>query len=421
MPTYLENNVGLSSGTTLIGGTGSGQDLVLKSTSDSTKGSIFIAPDDGETIVSGRTSTEAINSSARMFAGVVPKMEIQTNYSTGGYEELVVVRHNGIGSDAVLRRVGVIMKMSDESSSGYGGDGGEGNKMGGMVLESSNTYANSPKVSLALANYNLLTIFPSGNVGIDTNPTDAGYKLDVAGTLRTTGAITAASLSTSGNATIGGTLATTGLLSANGNIKVTVGSDATGDMYYRGSGGNFSRVGIGSAGQVLTAGSGAPVWSDTQNLAPVGSYLFMATETAPDGYLRCDGSSLTRVEYPDLFDVIGTTYGNVDGSTFNLPDTRGLFFRDLDNGRGIDPSRALSNTYQSDAFKEHNHTICTSNSALSSSSSSDPCRSSQTGTVNTQGDLGSGKSIGLNGGTETRPVNIAIVTFIKYGTYFNPF
>lgn len=37
-------------------------------------------------------------------------------------------------------------------------------------------------------------------------------------------------------------------------------SGATGDVYYRDSGGNFIRVGIGASGQVLTVASGVPAW-----------------------------------------------------------------------------------------------------------------------------------------------------------------
>ena len=41
----------------------------------------------------------------------------------------------------------------------------------------------------------------------------------------------------------------------------------------------------------------------------------------PSGYLLCDGSAVSRTMYPDLFAVIGTDYGNGDGSTtFNVPD-----------------------------------------------------------------------------------------------------
>jgi microcystin-dependent protein len=43
--------------------------------------------------------------------------------------------------------------------------------------------------------------------------------------------------------------------------------------------------------------------------------------TIQDGWLECDGRAVSRTMFPDLFDVIGTTYGAGDGSTtFNLPN-----------------------------------------------------------------------------------------------------
>jgi hypothetical protein len=39
-------------------------------------------------------------------------------------------------------------------------------------------------------------------------------------------------------------------------------SGATGDVYYRDSGGNFVRLGIGSTNKVLTVNSGLPAWQD---------------------------------------------------------------------------------------------------------------------------------------------------------------
>lgn len=46
--------------------------------------------------------------------------------------------------------------------------------------------------------------------------------------------------------------------------------------------------------------------------------------TAPDGWLLCDGQVISRTQYANLFDMIGTTFGAGDGSTtFALPDMRG--------------------------------------------------------------------------------------------------
>ncbi len=57
---------------------------------------------------------------------------------------------------------------------------------------------------------------------------------------------------------------------------------------------------------------------------PVGAQVPYVGTTAPNGWLLCDGSAVSRTQYAELFAVIGTTYGAGDGkTTFNLPDKRG--------------------------------------------------------------------------------------------------
>ena len=57
----------------------------------------------------------------------------------------------------------------------------------------------------------------------------------------------------------------------------------------------------------------------------VGVISAYAGDTIPDGYLRCDGSAVSRNTYEDLFTIIGTTYGNGDGfTTFNVPNIPAL-------------------------------------------------------------------------------------------------
>ena len=59
------------------------------------------------------------------------------------------------------------------------------------------------------------------------------------------------------------------------------------------------------------------------NSAPVGGVMEFAGPIAPDGWLICDGSAVSRETYSDLFNVIGVYWGEGDGSTtFNLPDMR---------------------------------------------------------------------------------------------------
>ena len=56
----------------------------------------------------------------------------------------------------------------------------------------------------------------------------------------------------------------------------------------------------------------------------VGNIIAFIGSTIPEGYLNCDGSAVSRSEYQELFNVIGTTYGSGDGSsTFNVPNLMG--------------------------------------------------------------------------------------------------
>jgi microcystin-dependent protein len=68
---------------------------------------------------------------------------------------------------------------------------------------------------------------------------------------------------------------------------------------------------------------------------PIGTILPYAGPNAPYGYLFCDGSEVERIKYPDLYDVISTTYNGTTTlsgvSTYRLPDLRGRFPLGRDN------------------------------------------------------------------------------------------
>ena len=158
----------------------------------------------------------------------------------------------------------------------------------------------------------------------------------------------------------------------------------------------------------------------------------MATTTAPANYLECDGSAVSRTTYADLFAIIGTTWGEGDGSsTFNVPDLRGEFVRGWDNGKGTDSGRSFASS-QADQNKQHNHSASATSSVndpghfhdipFSNSDSgeqfieesgvgqagTDPTNSAFTGIS-----VSTSVSIGNSGGNESRPRNIAMMYVIK--------
>lgn len=168
----------------------------------------------------------------------------------------------------------------------------------------------------------------------------------------------------------------------------------------------------GSAGSTLyvkESGTGNTGWAAQVNNAvnsgtEVGTVAAFAANTPPAGWLECDGSSLVRTTYPDLFAAIGTLYGegNSPGSTFNLPDLRGEFVRGWDNGRGIDTGRAFA-SFQLDEFKSHTHYGIQSQNI----------RGGDNGGVNSSNSTNS-TPLFPAGGDETRPRNIAMLYCIKY-------
>lgn len=64
---------------------------------------------------------------------------------------------------------------------------------------------------------------------------------------------------------------------------------------------------------------------------PVGTTIpFAGNGDLPAGFLLCNGASVLRTAYPDLFAVIGTLYGAVDDEHFNLPNMNGRFIEGSD-------------------------------------------------------------------------------------------
>lgn len=68
---------------------------------------------------------------------------------------------------------------------------------------------------------------------------------------------------------------------------------------------------------------------------PPGTITGYAADSPPTGWLPADGSEVSRLQYPGLFQAIGTTYGAGNGSTtFNVPDLRGRVPVGVDGAAG---------------------------------------------------------------------------------------
>lgn len=64
--------------------------------------------------------------------------------------------------------------------------------------------------------------------------------------------------------------------------------------------------------------------------------------TVPEGWLLCNGDSILKNIYLNLYNAIGYTYGG-SGNNFNVPDIRGRVSVGTGTGAGLS-SRSLGNT-----------------------------------------------------------------------------
>jgi microcystin-dependent protein len=154
-----------------------------------------------------------------------------------------------------------------------------------------------------------------------------------------------------------------------------------------------------------------------QALLPAGAVQAFAMNSAPAGWLAADGSNVSRSTYASLFSAISTTYGAGDGSTtFALPDLRGYFVR----GSGTNSDATAAGTFgakQADAIKGHTHAISFGFTAAKPTASAFTTGGGGTA-INGAVAAGSNEIANTyatsDGGTETRPKNIAMLYCIKF-------
>ena len=140
-------------------------------------------------------------------------------------------------------------------------------------------------------------------------------------------------------------------------------------------------------------------------LVPPGAVFHFARNSAPSGYLVCNGSIVSRTTYANLFAAIGTTFGAGNGSTtFGLPNLLGEFIRGWDAGRGVDSGRGFG-SWQADMFKSHTHPFQAQyNIGGYTDNGGAPDERSTLHNLVTA----------ATGGTETRPRNVALLPCIKF-------
>ena len=262
------------------------------------------------------------------------------------------------------------------------------------------------------------------------------------------------------------------LLNQRGMYDQTAGTPLTASfLYYDGSTPNGTSSYAITASYALNGGTGGgntynniyPTQSFYLDTVAIGTVVTcISGGNTPNGWLLCDGgfyplkdSSGNDTVYTALYNAIannngstatyGKTYsynspvgGNLggyvldpNGRFFNVPDLRGVFVRGYNNGLSgsnlgpISPYDSGSNrqlgSIQSDSFASHNHGMPGDDQLYNANGHSwnSSFRDSFSYDANS-GLSGAGKvwnTTTEGGGTETRPVNIALNYYIKYTQY----
>jgi len=153
----------------------------------------------------------------------------------------------------------------------------------------------------------------------------------------------------------------------------------------------------------------------------------IAAQLAAAGWMLCDGRALPCQDFPLLYAVIGTAFGDKGSGTFCLPDLRGRFVRGVD-GRAAHDVDARQRTpsgpggasgdhvgsLQLDAFQGHEHDYTSTTDSPNTAQPGGPAMLMQLPRQPTTGEVVDGGYGTPRVAAETRPVNVALNFLIRF-------
>jgi microcystin-dependent protein len=125
----------------------------------------------------------------------------------------------------------------------------------------------------------------------------------------------------------------------------------------------------------------------------IGDFKWSVSDVDFKGWLKCDGRIVLRNDYPELFRVIGTSFGSTNGNNFRIPNMTGKIIGAVGNaGNAGDATHALGHsvgaeniTLNSSQIPAHSHTGTTDASSTGITSSGTTNNSTTGVSVNSDG------------------------------------
>jgi len=150
---------------------------------------------------------------------------------------------------------------------------------------------------------------------------------------------------------------------------------------------------------------------ELHKIMPVGTMVLWGGTRAsiPDRFIECDGASLARVgTFAELFAVIGTQFGSVDGDSFNAPDMDEMFGRGSPNANDSGGTGGADSVTLSTAqIPAHVHGIGVGVNTAGNPFKITNLADTDAGNINS-------KSAGGGGSHENRPAFVESVYIIRF-------
>lgn len=135
------------------------------------------------------------------------------------------------------------------------------------------------------------------------------------------------------------------------------------------------------------------------SITPIGVIRLFAGSVAPNGWLICNGDTVSRSAYNNLFKVIGTTYGaGNSNTTFTLPDMRGRCPIGVGTGASLTARTLGSNAGAETATLSEANMAYHTHATTVGTQSANHTHTGTSGTVSVDHTHGWGRNVGSSGG-----------------------